>query len=194
MVGQTPVNLHTPPTWMWQLLLEHPDNQVQLTMQPRWCEGLNAGIASRLSPRSIHPVDCNFLVVVGAGRAWLGRGVSYKSRKGQLRRLALLLQRRDEIFNVFIRRLQILQGFFLMAKAELQHHPHLSRLLCCTVISLSTANPTLPSAGREGWGCFWGRIGQNSPSLEKWMEFKIYKQHINRSFITLAVSAASCSL
>lgn len=79
MVGQTPVNLCTPPTLMWQLLPEHPNNQEQLTIQPRCREGLNAGILSRLIPKSIYAMD--FLLV---GEGVHGKKEHHKNAKPQL--------------------------------------------------------------------------------------------------------------
>jgi len=83
MVGQTPVNLCTPPTLMWQLLPEHPNNQEQLTIQPRCREGLNAGILSRLIPKSIYAMDFFFL---GGGREHVASllATHHKNDKPQL--------------------------------------------------------------------------------------------------------------
>lgn len=71
MAGQTTVNLCTPPTLMWQLLLEHPNNQEQLTIQLWCCEGLNAGILSRLIPKSIYAMDF----------FWWGRDCVWKKKE-----------------------------------------------------------------------------------------------------------------
>jgi len=91
MVGQTPVNLCTPPTLMWRLLPEQPNNQEQLTIQPRCREGLNAGILSRLIPKSIYVMIFFF----GGGRESMVRKrrsiIKKGSRSLQLGRLATLL-------------------------------------------------------------------------------------------------------
>lgn len=84
MVGQTPVNLCTPPTLMWQLLPEQPNNQEQLTIQPRCREGLNAGILSRLIPKSIYAMDFFFFLQWGEGEHGEKEEEYHKNGKPQL--------------------------------------------------------------------------------------------------------------
>lgn len=67
---------------MRQLLLEHPNNQEPLTIQPRCREGLNAGILSRLIPKSIYAMD--FFFQWGEGKHGKKEEEYHKNRKLQL--------------------------------------------------------------------------------------------------------------
>lgn len=136
MVGQTPVNLHTAPAQMWQ-----PNDQAQLRTEPRCWEGLNAGIAPSTSPKPMHPE--NLILFLGLlGQAEHGWDEEYPVKAGrcswgeQPRSCSAEMKSSTPGRHQRSQEASDPPWILLMAKAELQHHPQLSRLLCGSVTSL----------------------------------------------------------